>query len=284
MENETRQNHEGTDKYDPRPEFVHTSQNKESGHAIGITKAGIAYSWSIRKRGPINEFGQLGQGSTSNYTKAKLSNPAKVSIALNDKHNKDTNQNHSNAPSKSTNIQFVRAFTGGTHESGHSALLDITRQNLYLCGCDRWQQLGLGSHRSGALGYTWRGGKIWQMEFTKNEFLDHVLVPKEDFIRDVALGADHTVILTDKNRHVFTFGRGGDGQLGGVGKPFVSAPMKSNILSSKSVSSVCAIKDCTITLNEEGNLLKMVGKCQSKDIQAGLLSCRNRAKKDGLLL
>ena len=48
-------------------------------------------------------------------------------------------------------------------------------------------------------------------------------------IRDVALGGDHTVVLSGNQHDVYTFGKGGEGQLGVMGKPFVSAPVKSHL-------------------------------------------------------
>lgn len=265
---------------DPLPsmKFTHTSQSNESGHAIGITRDGAAYSWSIRKQGPVNEFGQLGRGPTPKSSKSKLSNPGKVTV-----YDGDDGSQGDKSTSPSLPVTFLRGYTGGTDESGHSALLDITRRHLYLCGCDRWQQLGLGSHHAGALGYTWKGGKIWQTEFYRNEFLDYFLEKNNESIRDVALGGDHTVVLTESNRDVITFGRGGEGQLGGVGKPFVSAPTKSKILSSDKVSAVCAVKDCTLTINDSGDILKMVGKCRGRGFQEYINACRERAKNEGLV-
>mmetsp|Transcript_28650 Transcript_28650/g.41652 ORF Transcript_28650/g.41652 Transcript_28650/m.41652 type:complete len:99 (-) Transcript_28650:140-436(-) len=83
----------------------------------------------------------------------------------------------------------------------------------------------------------------------------------ENTIRDVALGWDHTVVLSSNQRDVYVFGKGGDGQLGLSGKPFVSGPAKSVELSSKNTSSkhnndsssnsdntaaVCAIRRCSM--------------------------------------
>lgn len=256
--------------------FIYVHRNEESGHIIAITKLGIAYSWSYRRKGPLNEFGQLGRGSTMGISKELLSTPAPVVL-----HNVSV---HEKYPKQTNDVVFVRAYTGGTKESGHSALLDSTRRRLYICGCDRWQQLGLGSHHAGALGYTWKGGKLWQTEFHRNEFLDTILHNEHQTIRDVALGGDHTVVLTEEKRDVYTFGRGGDGQLGGVGKPFVSAPMRSKRLSGNQVAAVCAVKDCTVTLNSGGDVLEMVGHCRAKDIQKGIYSCIEQSKSDGLIL
>jgi len=267
------------DKHTKQETFVHIHQTEESGHAIGINHLGKAFSWSIREKGPSNEFGQLGRGPTMGNSKILLSTPLPVIIkddSIEDKDDATPNDSFKN-------VRFLRGYTGGSNESGHSALLDISRRHLFICGCDRWQQLGLGSPHGGAVGYTWKGGKLWQTEFHRNEFVDYILENEHQTIRDVALGGDHTVIVTEEKRDVYTFGRGGNGQLGGVGKPFVSAPMRSKSLSSRHVASVCAVKDCTLTLDKNGNTLKKAGHCRMKDIQKGIELCIQRAKEDGLI-
>mmetsp|Transcript_59864 Transcript_59864/g.88862 ORF Transcript_59864/g.88862 Transcript_59864/m.88862 type:complete len:131 (+) Transcript_59864:123-515(+) len=124
----------------------------------------------------------------------------------------------------------------------------------------------------------------------------------ENTIRDVALGWDHTVVLSSNQRDVYVFGKGGDGQLGLSGKPFVSAPAKSVELSSKNTSSkhnsesssnsdkiaaVCAIRHCSLTLNEKGDILKQVGQCRKlhtmEEMRKSLDGCAMRAKRNGLL-
>lgn len=51
------------------------------------------------------------------------------------------------------NVKFSTVYTGGTKDSGHTALVDEDG-GLWMAGCDRWQQLGLGSSFTGAAGYT----------------------------------------------------------------------------------------------------------------------------------
>lgn len=195
-------------------------------------------------------------------------------------------------PDNDSSATFIRGYVGGLGESGHSAILDATRTRLYLAGCDRWQQLGLGSSSGGASGYTWTdGGRIWRNEFVLNEHLPDFMkessgTPK---IRDVALGGDHTVVLSDNQQDVYTFGKGGEGQLGVVGKPFVSAPVKSSKLSSKNrdekVAAVCAIQHCSLTLDEHGNVVDEAGKCRrTESFKTSLMACIQRAEKDGLLV
>lgn len=267
-------------------EFSHVSKCQDgAGHSIGISLDGkTAYSWSNyvagsgsaggnkKRQGPVNYFGQMGVGrfasSGNDRKKSTYNSPTKIVL-----------------PDNSVALSFVRAFTGGTAESGHSALLDSTRRRLYLCGCDRWQQLGLGSASGGSVGYTWRGGRLWQDVFQLNEHLENTMFGDDSktTIRDVALGGDHTVVLSDNGKDVFTFGRGGCGQLGVVGKPYVSAPVKATILSAKkhgTIAAVCAIRDCSATLGQSGEVIKTAGKCNPKLIYEGLLACQERAKRD----
>ena len=77
---------------------------------------------------------------------------------------------------------------------------------------------------------------------------------------------------------------GGDGQLGLVGKPFVSAPIKSTVLSSKigGIAAVCAVKACSFTLDEKGNIADRAGRCR-RVIERELGNCIARARRDGLL-
>ena len=224
-----------------------------------------------------NELGQLG----------RLGNPYKIlPIILDD------------GDGSSAIAQYV--YTGGFSSSGHSAILD-TNGYLWLSGCDRWQQLGLGSSHGGSSGYTWKGGKLWQDQFQRN---DHVvgLIQKLDssltnsnihghipsrWIRDVALGGDHTVILSSNKNDVVVFGKGGEGQLGLMSKPWVSSPAKSKVLSSSdaNISAVCAFRNCSVTLNDRGEVIKKAGKCsiEIKGMKRALDMCRKRAKETGLL-
>ena len=245
-----------------------TSRSIEAGHTISINKNGIAYGHCHNRKVCNNELGQLGRiGDAYKSLPIKLQEPVSVS----------------------------RVYTGGFASSGHSALLD-ERGNLWLSGCDRWQQLGLGSSNSGSGGYTWTGGKLWQDQFQKNEHVVKLLqsldpslskAPTKDnarrWIRDVSLGGDHTVILSANKRDVITFGKGGEGQLGLSSKPWVSSPSKSKQLSSSNseISAVCAFKNCSMTLNDKGEVMKKAGKCSLdlKGMKKALDACRKRAKE-----
>merc|ERR1712071_160163 len=105
-------------------------------------------------------------------------------------------------------------------DSGHSAILD-SMGILWMSGCDRWQQLGLGSANGGAAGYTWKGGKLWQDRFVRSESITEELSKQKQnpnnndnvhTIRDVALGGDHTLVLSSNQTGVYAFGKCGDGQ------------------------------------------------------------------------
>merc|ERR1712071_335344 len=76
-----------------------------------------------------------------------------------------------------------------------------------------------------------------------------------------------TLVLSSNQTDVYAFGKCGDGQCGFIGKPFVSAPKRSKLLSSSSgdsekfIASVCAIESCSITIDEDGKPIQKVGKC-----------------------
>jgi alpha-tubulin suppressor-like RCC1 family protein len=233
---------------------------KASGtrHSIGIDSHGNAYSW-----GRSNALGQLGR-DTNNGSATKK--PAPVDL-----------------PGKAAKRAYVSQGSGS--DSGHSAILDDSGM-LWMTGCDRWQQLGLGSAKGGSAGYTWQGGKLWRENFVPSFYvLDLMKENRSDSgIRDVALGGDHTLVLSDDRRSVYGFGKGGDGQLGLVGKPFVSAPVKSRFLSSDrgDIAAVCAVKACSFTLDRKGSISQQAGRCRSV-IKEELDRCLARAKHEGLV-
>ena len=202
----------------------------------------------------------------------------------------------------------AHAYAGGFADSGHSAILD-SLGHLWLCGCDRWQQLGLGSSRAGSSGYTWKGGKLWQDRFRRDVHVVELLrrldptlaamddgrssstteggTPSRRWIRDVALGGDHTVVLSSNMRDVIAFGKGSEGQLGLSSKPFVSSPAKSKILSSGTadIGAVCAYRNCSIALDVNGGVMSKAGKCslELRGMKKALDLCRKRAQETGLV-
>jgi alpha-tubulin suppressor-like RCC1 family protein len=226
-------------------------------HSIGVTENGKAYSW-----GRSSKLGQLGR-DTSATSSGK---PGPIPLP--------------------EGVVVKKAYVSDSEiDSGHSALLD-DHGRLWMTGCDRWQQLGLGSAKGGSAGYTWKGGKLWQERFVLSPFVNDLM--KEDdadaTIRDVSLGADHTLVLSSNLKDVYAFGKGGDGQLGFVGKPFVSAPRKSSALSEPGISAVCAVQNCSITLGSDGRVKQRVGRqCGATAIQDGINKCIEQAKRHGLL-
>lgn len=238
------------------PEFVSIASAYDgAGHSIGITSDGMAWSWGSKKG-----LGRLGREGT-----AKTARPIDQ---VSDGKSAD-------------GLFFVRGFAGGNEESGHSALIDRDG-NLWMFGCDRWQQLGLGSSKGGSAGYTW--SSLWKQQPTLNTWIWEIM-PKGTKIRDMALGADHSVILSSNQKDIIVFGKGSEGQLGlGSFKPFVSAPARSKELSScTEIAAVCAINHCSVTLNRDGSVQRHVGKCRLKEMEQALQACRQRARYASLL-
>ena len=106
-------------------------------------------------------------------------------------------------------------------------------------------------------------------------------------VRDVALGGDHTLVLSSNKKDVVAFGKGGEGQLGLSFKPWVSSPARSKVLSSSSsdIAAVCAFRHCSWTLDEDGEVKDMTGKCdkEAKGMIRALKYCEKRARESGLL-
>jgi len=228
-----------------------------TNHSIGITSDHNIFSW-----GRLSSMGQLGRDKTE----GSYRRPGLVPLP--------------------NGVKVVKAFVSNNSDpdSGHSAIVD-ERGNLWMAGCDRWQQLGLGSPNGGSTGYTWQGGKQWQDRFTLSQFVTELM--KEDDgseIRDVALGGDHTLVLSSNKKSVYAYGKGGDGQLGFVGKPFVSAPKRSPILSGKDIAAVCAVEACSMTIDGNGNIKTKVGKCNYSLVAEGVSKCIENARQHGLLL
>lgn len=239
-------------------DFSHVATSADgSQQSVGITACGKVFTW-----GKSNEMGQLGR-TTMSRKDCRIPTPAAL-------------------PSHA-----ARGFAGGNNESGHTVVLDSDGY-LWMAGCDRWQQLGLGSAEGGAAGYTWENGRIWRESFVRNDFINDLLVNRKESVRDVALGGDHTLVLSSNMRDVYASGKGGDGQLGLVGKPFVSAWVRSSELSSSKaeIAAVCAIQQCSLTLDGAGHVLKKAGRCKlrGKEDLIALRKCIERATKDGLLI
>ena len=91
------------------------SVSRSDAHAVGVTRDGVAFTWATAPRGA--RFGQLGRGARADPRAARVRAPASAR-------------------------GFVAAWAGGAKDSGHTALLDASGA-LWMCGCDRWLQVGL---------------------------------------------------------------------------------------------------------------------------------------------
>lgn len=258
-----------------KPDFESIRKSNDNiKNFIGISLEGQVFTW-----GKCNHLGQLGRsGKASHVLPAQFSNPAHEDRIT-------ENGNTRNLSSTEVQIKASKVYTGGTKDAGHSAVID-SEGSLWLTGCDRWQQLGLGTSVSGASGYTWKNGRLWHESFQKNIFLPQLM---QTGIRDVAIGGDHTIVLSENQKDVYSFGKGAEGQLGIVTKPFVNCSARSKELSSsndRKIAAVCAIRHCSFTLDDKNKILKMVGKCKiDKNIlmNAGK-DCQEKALKDGLVV
>ena len=295
--------------------FVDISEGPR--HSLGITADGRLYSWGNSTAS--NSLGQLGRDTST--SKKKVTRPGLVE------------------PFHDNHLRAAKVFVSNSaqKDSGHSAIIDENGR-LWMSGCDRWQQLGLGSANGGAAGYTWKGGKLWHDKFILSESITAVIPKKQQtnnsddenknmaqrttrtstIIRDVALGGDHTLVLSSNKQDVFAFGKCGDGQCGFIGKPYVSAPKRSKLLSvtnsirssdstedtsndssRKYIAAVCAVEACSITIDDAGKVMRKVGKCtppsksmstssSSSVLTASVLSdgiekCIQNAKRRGLI-
>jgi alpha-tubulin suppressor-like RCC1 family protein len=260
-------------------------QVKGSGrkqHSVGITVDGVIYTW-----GASSGFGQLGR--PTGKTSGSVGNDSTSSGSSKSLHHENSRTPGPAAFSGTDEtVRGYRAYVGGASDSGHTAVLDVAG-NLWMTGCDRWQQLGLGSPAAGSAGYTWVGGKTHQTSFQKNAFITTLLQQHDATarIRDVALGGDHTVVLSSNQKDVFAFGKGAEGQLGLNEKRFVSAAARSSVLSAATdataIASVCAMQNCSLTMDKNGRVLQTAGKCrETADFIKALATCRERAEKSGL--
>jgi len=158
----------------------------------------------------------------------------------------------------------------------------------------------------------WKDGKLKQERFVSAPYVSK-LIQNEDkdgeetnlHIQDVSLGDNHTLVLSSNRRSVYAFGRGMEGQLGleNNGKLFMSPPKRSILLSENNdtendensstnnggditkgnIHAVCAIQNCSATLDENGYVNKKVGKCKSQIVTRGIFDCIARARDEGLV-
>ena len=201
---------------------------------------------------------------------------------------------------------------GSRRNGGHSAIIDENGQ-LWMSGCDLWLQLGFNRAET-RTGYTWKDGKLSHDRFVQSTPINQLLKLDDEKannnfqrfsmeglrIRDVSLGGNHTLVLASDRRSVYAFGKGGDGQLGLVRVPVISAPVRSKLLSDDNnveerdgkdeimkersqIHAVCAVSSCSATIGENGRIKKYVGKCDSKIVTEGLAKCIAQARHKGLI-
>lgn len=156
-------------------------------------------------------------------------------------------------------VGVVAAAAGGGKDGGHTVIVDDTG-SIFTCGCDRWQQLGLGAAQGGAAGYTWANGRIWQNTLQRLAAFD----ASQTTFRDVAAGADHTLALASDGS-VYGWGRSSLGQVvGGKHGPFLTAPVKIPNINAKAVA---AVMDCSAVLDSD-NLVVSFGRCSDTQLSA----------------
>ncbi|KAJ1454826.1 regulator of chromosome condensation 1/beta-lactamase-inhibitor protein II [Pelagophyceae sp. CCMP2097] len=199
--------------------------SSSAAHALRVGNDGSLESWALLPSG--NRFGQLCSGRADRATAPGQAHALVVAGG---------GDAAAAGGDAATAGGVAAAAAGGRADAGHSVF--ATRLGaVFACGCDRWQQLGLGSGLAGG-GYTWKDGRIWQPQPCLVAALAHAKIV------DVAAGADHSVALAD-NGTVFTWGRGDKGQLSASAKPFLGPPRKCDALSSGNTVAVAAEGDCT---------------------------------------
>ncbi len=133
------------------------SCNCSDNHCIGLTRDGRAFTWALTSQG--NRFGQLCSSLPTSLHPANINEHREVSIGQ----------------------RVIAVGAGGDKEAGHTALVGEDG-SLFMCGCDRWQQLGLSTQKAdiggNAAGYTWDGGKIWQSSPKRVAALSNVKIIK----------------------------------------------------------------------------------------------------------
>lgn len=139
----------------------------------------------------------------------------------------------------------------------HSAIV-TEGGGLWLCGSDRWTQLGLEKF--------WSKGHVWQ----RTPQLCGSLRERGVHVVSAACGSDHTLALDDGGR-VWAFGRGEHGQLFEGSRPFTSPPQVSAALSSSGdgAGGILAFGNCSCARRVEG-LWKCIGSCNRSARDPGL--------------
>jgi len=102
-------------------------------HCVAL-REGVAYTWPISRAG--NRFGQLCRGTAARDVDVEATDASAAPVPFDGR--------------------VVAVAAGGRKDGGHTALVGEDG-SVWMCGCDRWQQLGLsGAGGAGnAAGYTW---------------------------------------------------------------------------------------------------------------------------------
>lgn len=205
-------------------------------HCIDIDDLGAAYSWATAEKGlkQALRFGQLGWGTPPSEEQPEPCKARRVAMPP----------------------EAPQTIVGVAAGDAHSALVDATG-GLWMCGSDRWLQLGQ-DHAA------WNKGKVWQRE----PCLVSALQRAGARIVQAACGADHTLALDDAGR-VWAMGRGEHGQLFGESdRPFTSRPAVSAALSfsanggsSNGVAAIWASGHCSCARPRGSELWRCIGRC-----------------------
>ena len=198
-------------------------------HCVYADALGAAFSWARDHKAV--RFGALGWGRDREKS-VEIQQAQRMAV-----------------PSSASAIVEVAAG------DAHTALVDKDGA-LFMCGSDRWLQLGQDAF--------WSKGHVWQREPTLVASLQRNGVK----VVSAACGADHTLALDTEGR-VWGFGYGEHGQLFGDGqRPFTSPPTISaalSLLSDGGAAKVWAHGHCSCALGRVSGLWKCYGKCANAD-------------------
>jgi hypothetical protein len=201
-------------------------------HCVAVDRAlGVALTWATS--GGAARFGQLGWPAAQKESSEATPPYEARRVAM---------------PPQAAPV------TSAAAGDNHTALVDGAG-GLWLCGSDRWTQLGQEQF--------WSKGHIWSRQPRRVRALEQ----QGAHVRSAALGADHTLALDSEGR-VWAFGRGEHGQLFGASRrPFTAAPQPSAPLScagSGGAREVWADGNCSCALAQRAGLAwTCIGHCKA---------------------
>ena len=197
---------------------LHAAPSCGASHCIAVTRTFQAVSWATSAAG--SRFGQLGWGDAK-------TRPYDVGQVV-----------MSEAAGCLASVAAGDAHTALVTESG----------GLWLCGSDRWTQLGQEQF--------WSKGHVWQRKPQPCAALRQRGVQ----VVAAACGADHTLGLDTLGR-VWAFGRGEHGQLFEASRPFTSPPEVSTAL--RGAKSLFASGNCSCARFGDSDEWTCIGSCAS---------------------